>query len=991
MIGLSVAPAPAFAQQAKKQITGTVVDETGSTVIGANVVEKGTTNGIVTDADGSFSLNVANSAVLQVSFIGYITQEIAVGNQTALQITLREDARGLEEIVVVGYGTQRRSDLIGSVGSVSEKALAGRATLTVEHALQGKVPGVMVTQRSGQPGAAPSVRIRGIGTLNNNDPLYIVDGVPLTNSMEIVNNQDIESIEILKDAASASIYGSRAGNGVVLITTKKGTAGKPTVFYDGNIGYNEFSRRLDLLNTAEYTMIMDEAYVNGGGSAYWKNLTPRADTDWQDQVFQRGIVHAHSLGVKGSTDNARYYLVIGYDKQDGTLINTMYKRYSVKSNVEVDVNKNLTVGMNLSYINRNYTDVDLGNSQGVLQSALRMPPTVPAYNEDGSYGFQTMNEGDALSPLTSADVSRGYNNSYRTLVNVFGDYKILPSLRFRSNFSGDLQNWDYSNFRPTYDQGPQRNTLATLTERYNKDTSISFENFLTFDQKFNDLHHVTAMIGQSVITYDVRYTTASKKGFPSNESYMRYFIAGTEQDQVTGGASNAGSRNDWALLSYFGRVNYSFADRYLFQFNMRADGSSRFGKNNKWGNFPSAAIGWRLSEEQFLKDVEWLSNLKFKGSYGILGTMPTAYYGFTSTLSQMKYTMGVDQNPVIGYFPASVDNHDFKWETIYQTNVGFDMGLWDNKVAFTLEYYNKYTKDILQVLPLPGYSGTSGSLTNIGEMKNRGIEFSLGINDRIGDLSYSVSGNMATLKNEVVKLFDNDAPITQGESRTEVGRSIGEFYGYRTDGVFQNQAEIEAHKVQPLAVPGDIRFKNLNGDDKLDAGDMDFIGSPIPTLTYGANISLEYKGIDFSLSLMGVGGNSLYYSQKHAMVNGGYAFNKVTAILDRWQKEGDRTSIPRVTTSSQNDNFRQSDFFIEDGSYLRLSNLQVGYTLPPSLTRKIGIQRTRFYLSVNNLYTFTKYSGYDPEITIDNPLYGGYDITTYPVPRTVLLGLNLTF
>jgi TonB-linked SusC/RagA family outer membrane protein len=466
---------------------------------------------------------------------------------------------------------------------------------------------------------------------------------------------------------------------------------------------------------------------------------------------------------------------------------------------------------------------------------------------------------------------------------------------------------------------------------------------------------------------------------------LQYFSAGTEQDQVSG------SRNEWALLSYFGRLNYSFADKYLFQFNLRADGSSRFGKNNKWGNFPSAAIGWRLSEEQFLKRVEWLSNLKLKGSYGILGTMPTAYYGFTSTLSQIKYTMGVDQNPVIGYYPASVDNQDFKWETIYQTNVGFDLGLWNNKVSFTLEYYSKYTKDILQVLPLPGYAGTSGSLTNIGEMKNTGIEFSIGINDRIGDLNYSINGNLSTLKNEVVKLFDNDAPISSGVCRTEVGHSIGEFYGYVTDGIFQNRAEIEAHKVQPLAVPGDVRFKNLNGDDKLDSDDMDFIGNPVPSLTYGANIGLEYKGIDFSLSLTGVSGNNLYYFQKNYLMNGGFPYNKLAAILDRWQKEGDQTSVPRVSTNSQNDNFRTSDFYVESGSYLRLSNLQLGYTIPFSLTRKIGIQRTRFYISANNLYTFTKYNGFDPEITIENPLNGGYDLSAYPVPRTVLFGLNLTF
>jgi TonB-linked SusC/RagA family outer membrane protein len=978
---------PAVRQQQGRGITGMVVDTNGETIIGANILEKGTANGTVTDADGNFSLTVAANAVLQVSYIGYVTQEVNVlSDINRITIRLVEDSKALEEVIVVGYGFQKRSDLIGSIGSVSEKALAGRATLTVEQALQGKVPGVMVTQRSGQPGATPSVRIRGIGTLNNNDPLYIVDGVPLTNSMEIINNQDIESIEILKDAASASIYGSRAGNGVILITTKKGIAGKPAVFYDGNIGYNEASKRLNLLNTAEFTMIMDESYVNSGMEPFWKSVTPRADTDWQDVIFRRGIVHSHSLGVRGSSNNIRYYLAAGYDKQDGTIVNTTYRRYSVKSNVEVDVHKNLTVGINLNYINRNYADVNMSNNNGVLPSAVRQVPTVPAYNEDGSYGFQAvLNEGDNMNPLNSADITKGVNNSYRTLIHIFGEYRILPSLRFRSNFSGDLENRDYSNFRPTFAQGPQRNTIATLSESNSKSANISFENFLTFDQTFNDTHHVTAMVGQSLITYDTRNISASKRGFPSNEPYLQYFSAGTEQDQVSGG------RSDWALLSYFGRLNYSFANKYLFQFNMRADGSSRFGKNNKWGNFPSAAIGWRLSEEQFLKEVEWLSNLKLKGSYGILGTMPTSYYGFTSTLSTTKITMGADQNPVIGYYPASVENHDFKWETIYQTNVGFDIGLWNNKASFSIEYYDKYTKDILQVLPLPGYTGTAGSLTNIGEMKNTGIEFSVGINNRIGDLNYSVNGNLSTLKNEVIKLFDNDAPISSGVCRTEVGRSIGEFYGYVTDGIFQNQAEIDAHKVQPLAVPGDIRFKNLNNDDKLNSEDMTFIGNPVPSLTYGANIGLEYRGIDCSLSLTGVNGNSLYYFQKNYLMNGGFPYNKLSAILDRWQKEGDQTNVPRVSTNSQNDNFRTSDFYVESGSYLRLSNLQLGYTLPVSLTEKIGIRRSRFYISANNLYTFTKYSGFDPEITIDNPINGGYDLSAYPVPRTVLFGLSLTF
>jgi TonB-linked SusC/RagA family outer membrane protein len=969
-------------QQTGRRITGIVTDPQGEAVVGVNVVEKGTTNGIITDVDGKFSLSVSENATLIFTYIGFNTQEVAVGNQASLKITLSESSFGLDEVVAIGYGTQKRSDLIGSVGSVSQKALTGKANLTVEQALQGNVAGVMVTSRSAQPGSAPSVRIRGIGTLNDNAPLYIVDGVPMNTGMEIVNNQDIESIEILKDAASASIYGSRAGNGVVLISTKKGTSTKPTVFYDGNVGFNEASKRMDVLNAAEYTMIMDEAFVNNGNDPYWKTTTPRADTDWQSYTLRRGLVQSHLVGVKGKADNIRYYLSAGYDDQDGSIIETSYKRYSIKSNLNVDVTTNLSVGMNLLYAYGSDSQVNQGNS--VLKHALWMPPTVPAYDGDKT-GYPLMNESDEENPIFYAKRTKSYNHTYSSLINLFGDYQFIPALRFHSSFSGNLSNWDYSQFNPTADLGPYHNQLATLSESYSKGLSLTFENTLTYNEKFNELHELTAMIGQSFITYDTKSTSASKKGFPSNEDYLRYFSAGTEQDQVSG------NRNDWALVSYFGRINYSFANKYLFQFNMRTDGSSRFGKNNKWGKFPSAALGWRLSEEQFLKGVDWLSNLKFRGSYGVLGTMPTSYYGFTSTLTQFKLTLGTDQSAVIGYYPPNVENNDFKWETTYQTNLGVDIGLWNNKLSFTIEYYNKLTKDILQVLPLPRYAGTSGSLTNIGEMRNRGMEFSASINDNIGNLHYSVSGNMATLKNKILKLFDNDAPISSGVCRTEVGRSIGEFYGYVYDGLFQNQAEIETHKVQPLAVPGDVRFKNMNNDDRLDANDMTFIGSPIPFLTYGANIGLEYKNIDFALSFTGVAGNKIYFSSQDRLISGGNNYNKLTKILKRWQKEGDKTNVPRVSLSNPNNNFRTSDLLIESGNYLRISNVQLGYTLKSTWMKGIGFQYARIYLSVNNLATFTKYSGYDPEINIENALNAGSDAVTYPVPRTMLFGLNLTF
>jgi TonB-linked SusC/RagA family outer membrane protein len=525
---------------------------------------------------------------------------------------------------------------------------------------------------------------------------------------------------------------------------------------------------------------------------------------------------------------------VGHDDQDGAIIDSNYKRYNLKSNIEVNVNKKLLVGVNLSYINRKTTPL----VYELMSSVLSMPPVIPVYEEDGSIGYpgkgasNAAMESDAMNPLIRILAGRESNNSYHTVVSAFGEYTILPTLRLHSTFTGDMENTDGSKFQETYDYGPHRNTLSVLSESYGKSISLSLESYLTYHQKFNGIHDITAMIGQSLITYDARSTSASKAGFPSNENYMRYFDAGTTQDKVSG------NRSDHAMLSYFGRLNYSFADKYLFQFNMRADGSSRFGKNNKWGQFPSAALGWRLSEEEFMKGVDWLSNMKLRGSYGVLGTMPSALYGFTSTLSQIKVAMGVNQDPVIGYYPPSPDNYDFKWETIYQTNIGVDLGILKNKLSFTFEYYNKYTKDILQVYPVPLYAGTSGSLTNLGEMKNTGLEFSVTLNDHIGDLYYTVNGNLATLKNRVVKLFDNNAPITSGVNRTEVGRAIGQFYGYVTDGIFQNQSEIDAHKVQPNARPGDIRFKNLDGDDKLDAEDMTFIGNPLPKVTYGGSTAI---------------------------------------------------------------------------------------------------------------------------------------------------------
>lgn len=968
----------------REKISGRVLDANGEPAIGATIIVKGTTVGTTTDIDGNFSLETNIGAILEISYVGYQTRLLKVQAGEKIVISLTEDSQLLDEVIVVGYGTTKRADMIGAVSSVSNKAMKGRAFLNIDQALMGQAAGVSVTPNDGQPGKNSTVRIRGIGTFNNNNPLYIIDGVPISeNGADIINPQDVESISVLKDAASASIYGSRAGNGVIIITTKKGTNAKPVVFYDMNIGFNQASNKLDLLNAEQYTMISDEALVNAGRDSYWKGTTGRANTDWQNLIFRNGFVQSHSIGVRGGKKDVRYYLSAGYDDQEGTLLETGFTRYSIKSNIDIDITKKVKAGFNLSFTRRKSQDIEQGINS-VLMNAVRMPATVPAYNDDGTLGYPIGNEGDGQNPIGYASRSQATSKTDRGLINAFIQYAPIPELVFRSNLSADIINYQYSKFSPTFVEGSSKNDLASLSESYTYTNSISWESTLTYSKKFGK-SNIVGMVGHSLITSDYKYTNASKKDFLSNDDYMHYFDAGIAQDQVSG------NRTDWALVSYFGRIDYSFMDRYLLQLNIRSDGSSRFGKNNRWGTFPSAAIGWRISEENFMKNIQWISNLKLRASYGVLGTQPNAIYGFTTSFNKSTYVLGSDQSKVIGYYPGGKSNDDFKWETTKQVNVGLDLGLFDGKINLSLEYYNKHTQDILQNLPYPGYSGMDGMLTNIGEMRNSGFEFSGQYYDNINDFNYNLGVNFSTLKNEVLKLYDNNSPINGSYNRTEVGRSIGEFYGFVYDGIFQNEEEIKAHKVQPNAQPGDVRFKNINNDNSLDNDDMTFLGSPLPKITYGMNLGFNYKGLDFSMIFQGVAGNKIYYSGKTYLINGGNNFNKSVEILDRWQKEGDITDVPRVTISNSNDNFRRSSLFIEDGSYLRISNLQIGYTLNQAWLKKIGISKLRPYVSINNLYTFTKYSGYDPAVSIADIFSPGNDMITYPVPRTVLAGLSLTF
>jgi len=968
----------------ENQVTGTVKDESGEPVPGAFVKVVGTDDGVLTDNGGNFNIGCPSSASLEVSFIGYQTQVVAVNGKSDLRIVMKEDFDVLQEVVVVGYGTVKRADMIGAVASVDEKVTKGRAFLTVGEALSGQMAGVSSTTQDGQPGKSSTVRIRGIGSFNNNEPLYVIDGMPISeNGADIINAADIESISVLKDAASASIYGSRAGNGVILITTKKGADKAPVVTFETKLGINQASKKLSLLNAKEFTTVSDETLTNSGYEPYWKGSTGRADTDWQNEIFQNGFVQNYTLGVRGGAKSVRYYLGGGYDNQNGTLYKTGFERYSAKANVDVDITKRLTIGMNMNYTRRISNDIELGINS-VLMNAVRMPATVPAYNADGTLGYPIGSEGDGQNPIGYAERSNAKSITDRILTGAYLEYKFIPELVFRSTISADINNYQYSHFSPTYEEGSAKNQKSSLSESYSWTKTITWENTLNFNKTFG-VHELSAVLGHSVIQSDYKYNGASKANFISNDPRMRYFNGGTTEDKVTGG------REDWALLSLFGRVNYTILGRYMLQANVRGDASSRFGANNRWGIFPSFAAGWRISEEEWMKGADWLSNLKLRASWGMLGTMPDAKYGFTTSLSKTEYVMGENQSVIYGYAPTGKANADFKWETSSQTDVGLDLGFFDGRLNISGDYYYKYTKDILQTLPNPDYTGMSGMLTNIGEMKNTGFEFTGSWNDTAGDFSYSIGLNLTTQKNEVTKLFNDNSAVSSGYSRTEVGHSIGEFYGYVYDGIFQNQAEIDAHKAQPNAQPGDFRFKDLNGDGQLSAADMTFIGTPLPKVYYGANLNFAYKGIDLGILLTGVGGNDIYYSGLTYLINGGNNFNKSTEILTRWQKEGDITDVPRLSITSANNNFRTSSRFVQNGSYLRISNLQLGYSFQGNWMNQLHLSKLRVFVSVSNLYTFTSYSGYDPAVDISSIFSPANDQITYPVPRTILGGLTISF
>lgn len=1023
--------------QPRKSVTGTVLDQNGETVIGANVIEKGTTNGTVTDMDGNFSLQIQEGAVLQISYIGYLEQDIIVGSQNNYSIILKEDLQALDEVVVVGYGTMKRSDLTGSVASVSTDRINNLTSSSFQQALQGSVPGVEVVQTTGSPGASMTVRIRGNGSITaGNDPLYVIDGFPVSggsrgkngfaggsNPLGTLNPSDIESIDILKDASAAAIYGSRGANGVVIITTKRGKEGKGRITLDVYTGLQTASKKVDVLNAEEFAELHIESRHNGwvrsGGDPNTPNenrgryaVTPiyldRSQwhkTDWQDEVLRTGLIQSYTLGANGGNKNVHYALSANYYQNDGIVIETSMKRYAFRANIDGQVNNRLKVTASMA---PSYT-INLGaqtdghfSSGGALGQAMRMPPIISPYNEDGSYTNPlSMRNASALGSIGAIDnpVAVLKEDEYklgqaRMLGSISAEYKIIEGLKFSTSFGFDgIFNRVHQFLSSKTGRGatPPPNVPSGMASSSQEIEWLN-ENLLIFQKEINEHNSLTATSGISWQKNDYQYIRINGLNYP-NDNVQYVSAAGT----VESGTEN---RNEHALLSYFGRVNYSLYNRYLLTTTLRRDGSSRFGKKKKYGLFPSAAIGWRMSEEEFMKNVSFITNLKWRLSYGVSGNNDIANYAHIPTLANNSYILGMNPRQVNAINANRLANEYVSWETMRSFNLGVDISMFSNRIDLSIDTYKSNTDGLLLDVNIPAVSGFVTSLENIGEVENRGLEIAINSRNITGRFNWDTGFNISFNRNKVLSLGGSAGDfIDSGDfNRTVVGKPMGLFYTRVTDGIFQTMEEITSYYAQTGVQnpqPGDRRFKDINGDQVIDNNDMDFTGDPNPDFIFGFTNNFRWKNFQLNIVINGSYGNDVYYRDPAALNLNGNVNNNFWA-RDRWRspEQPGSGNIPRAVFGFTTYSDISSDFYVVDASFMRLSNATLSYTIPEKITRKINIENTRIYISGQNLVTWTKnYPGFDPEIGSGgtNPLQRGVDVGIYPLARVFTLGCNLTF
>ena len=1083
ILGLVICAA-VFAQNAK--FSGVIRDKANQPVVGAFVVQQGTTNGTMTDENGAFSISVPSGAVVEVSCIGYEPRTITVTGDQTIDVVLEDDSEMLEETVVIGYGVQKKSVVTAAISSISSDDLKATPQTRVDNVLQGLTSGVVVTQTSGAPNAGSQVRIRGVGSINSSDPLYIIDGMP-SGGIDYLNPNDIERIEVLKDAASGAVYGARAANGVVLITTKKGRKGEPTVSYDFSYGLQNPWRKPAVLNATEYAVIMNEGRLNAGQVPTFDDpYSFGAGTDWVDAIFDKNApVMKHDLNIMGGTDKVDYSISAGYLSRKGTIGGTFdrsyYDRFTYHQNVGFNIfdrsqdrnwfNK-MDLRTNLSY--SHISDAGISNNSefgSPLGSALGMAPTEPIlateameesyktlYKDGYPYILRDKNGraytiadgaiyNEQANPLAQLSQPGGKNGTDKVIANLALDVHLWDGLKFRSTASADLTYVTSHSYSLQYFLSSKSFSYDTVTEssvydktgkesivsKTNYGTSASqsmnqyltwqVENLLTYDKQFG-LHGINAVLGNTIYRSTSSYLGASSKGLQYPYDEWKISVDNTY------GKTEDGDRNGWgrwnsipySLLSYFGRVSYNYDERYMAEFTIRRDASSRFGADHKWGTFPSFSLGWNIKNEPFMKGVSQISTLKLRGSWGVNGSDSIGdfrYAVYANGGNNYVFGSGANGTESInqGTKPSGLSNPGVMWEQSIQTDLGLDYGMWGNRLTASVDVYNKLTSGMLHEMPVPGYAGDSAPVGNLCSMVNGGVELDLSYRDHVGDFNYHVNANATWNKNRLTDLgirsASGEEPYLNGSShkigtltRGIVGLPFPYFYGYQTAGIFQNMEEVNSYVnaqgalLQPKAQPGDVKFKDIAGafdenhrpipDGKIDDADRTYIGKGMPDWTFGLNIGFEFKGFDFNMFLQGQLGAQAFNVTRRTDL---YYINLPKSILNRWTGEGSTNRYPRFVFDSANENYRVSDLWVEDASFLRARNIQLGYTLPQKITKVAAISRLRLFVQAENAFTLTKYTGCDPEVTGGNG-FGtevGIDRGVYPQARTFTFGVNVNF
>mgnify|MGYP001682617912 FL=1 len=987
----------------ERTITGIVLDaETSEPLIGVTVRAPKSGSGVTTDLNGKFVVRVQpNDSTLSFSYIGYSPRHVNVVGKSRLNISLSEMANTVGEVVAVGYGIQKKEDLTGAISVVDMKEVNKLSASTLSHALQGQVAGVDVTSFSGSPGSGISVRVRGIGTLNDSDPLFVVDGM-MVGDINFLNTADIESVQVLKDASATAIYGSRGANGVIIITTKKGIAGKATINFSAYYGIQNVWKSSNMCDGPTWGMLRNEMSAGLGGGTLIEDTRTLPTVDYFDAILHKDApVKNADFSVSGGNEKGTYFLSLNGFSQDGIIKKTSFDRVTLRANGDFKANSWLTVGENITLIRTNHRGgIENDEWTSPIMTTYTRDPITPIRNEDGSFTKSTFS--DIWNPVATIEYNNPKNTVYRVLANVYGEISFLKHFKFRSAYSTEYANNEYSNYTPVYyvfaaQQNPNVNSLTN----YTYSTYIrQFTNTLTFDKKIKE-HAFSAMLGSESYAVTYKSLQATVKDIPSNDPNVMFIDNARTKDNA---AAAKGITTENKQASGFARLNYNFLERYLLTFNVRMDGSSKFTRGHRWGVFPSVSAGWRVTEEPFMKNVKVLNNLKLRMGWGQIGNEGSvdAYSYATFASSGSNYLFGGVFVP--GFSFNSAGNTELKWEKTTTTNLGIDFALFNSKLSGTVEFFNKITSDMLMRVPVPGQTGMQEPpFQNAGKMRNRGLEISLQYKNYDHPVGYSVGANFTTIQNRVLDLGANNANIdgasfmnTVHLTRTTVGRPIAQFYGLKTDGLFQNWDEVHAQTAQKNVAPGDVRYKLVNKDNLFSSENYTYLGSPLPKFSYSFNAAASYKGFDLSVALQGVYGNKIYNGPStYTRSTQNLSYNYARDMIKRWRGEGTQTDAryPRLGGLDANNSILHSDRYLEDGSYLRIKMVQLGYTLPVTLTTKIGIKSVRIYINAQNLYTFTKYTGLDPEIGMkggEDPLDIGVDRGYYPMPRLYSIGMNVT-